>query len=320
MSQHFLLSAAARTLSLKDIYRAGEDKAYAMFRKLRWPVTDGAPVCPRCGSVEAYEITTRRKFKCAGCYHQFSVTSGTIFASRKLSYTDMVAAICIVMNAAKGVSALQLSRDLDVQPKTAFVLAHKLREAIAAETTHHKLAGEVEVDGAYFGGHIRPANRVEDRVDRRRVEHQTGTRRVVIAARQRGGRTLTAVVRSEADGVAFVQQVAANGAFIIADEATHWDVLHDTFPVSRVNHSEAYSQDGSCTNQAESYFSRLRRMVAGQHHHVSPRYLHQYAAHAAWLEDHRRLDNGSKVHAALGLALRHPVSRNWKGYWQSKSH
>lgn len=316
MSQHFLLSAAARTLSLKEVYRGGEDKAYAMFRKLRWHQTDGAPVCPRCGGLEAYEITTRRKFKCKACGHQFSVTSGTIFASRKMDFTDMLAAICITVNAAKGVSMLQLARDLDCQYKTAFVLAHKLREALAAETKAHTLDGEVEVDGAYFGGHIRPANYVEDRIDRRKAEHQTGTRRVVITARQRKGRTLTAVVRSEADGVEFIQARTEKTATIHADEATHWDVLHDSHPVSRINHSEAYCHDGACTNQAESYFSRLRRMVAGQHHHVSPRYLHQYAAHAAWLEDHRRTDNGGLVHLALGLALKHPVSRNWKGYWQ----
>jgi hypothetical protein len=57
-------------------------------------------------------------------------------------------------------------------------------------------------------------------------------------------------------------------------------------------------------------------MVDGQHHHVSPRYLYQYAHHAAWMEDHRRLDNGSLMRRALGLALAHPVSRQWKGYWQ----
>jgi hypothetical protein len=73
-------------------------------------------------------------FKCAACYHQFSVTSGTIFACRKLSFVDLLAAICLFVNAAKGTSALQFSRDLDVQYKTAFVLAHKLREALAAET------------------------------------------------------------------------------------------------------------------------------------------------------------------------------------------
>ena len=157
---------------------------------------------------------------------------------------------------------------------TAFVLSHKLREAMAAETIGHSLAGEVEVDGAYFGGHIRPANFAENRADRRKAEFQTGTRRVVIAARQRKGRTLTAVFRSEADGLAFIQTVTAKGAAIHADEAIHWDVLHDTFPVSRINHSEAYCKDGACTNQAESYFSRLRRMVQGQHQFVSPGHLH----------------------------------------------
>ncbi len=101
-----------------------------------------------------------------------------------------------------------------------------------------------------------------------------------------------------------------------ADEASHWDALHAGWQVGRINHSEAYSLDGVCTNQAESYFSRLRRMVRGQHHHVSARYLHAYADHAAWLEDHRRMSNGALAHRVGGLAMAHPVSRQWAGYWQ----
>lgn len=123
MAQHFLLSAAARTLSLKAIYKAGEDAAYETFKSIRWASTGGDAVCPRCGCCDAYEITTRRKFKCAACYHQFSVTSGTIFASRKMAFTDLLAAICLFVNGVKGMSMLQLSRDLDCQYKTAFVLA-----------------------------------------------------------------------------------------------------------------------------------------------------------------------------------------------------
>ena len=73
----------------------------------------------------------------------------------------MLAAICIVANAAKGVSSLQLSRDMNVQYKTAFVFSHKLREAMAAETAGHTLDGEIEIDGQYHGGHIRPANLVD---------------------------------------------------------------------------------------------------------------------------------------------------------------
>ncbi len=316
MAQHFLLSAASKPLKLKDIYRDGEDAAHAKFCALRWPENNGEAVCPRCGGCDAYSIKSRRKFECKACKHHFSVTSGTIFASRKLSFMDILAAICILANAAKGVSSIQLSRDLGVQYRTAFVLAHKIREAIALETKETTLDNVVEIDGAYFGGHIRPANREKKRIDRRFKRYQTGKRRVVVALRERGGRTLTDVMRHESDGVDFAMERLEKTANLNADEAPHWDILEAFFPVNRINHSEAYSLNNACTNQAESYFSRLRRMVGGQHHHVSAQYLHQYAAHAAWIEDHRRESNGELVSRMIRNALIAPVSRQWKGYWQ----
>ena len=244
-----MLLAKARTLSLRDVFSAGEEAAFETFCKMRWPETDGEPVCPHCGTIGAYKITTRRKFKCksAACYHQFSPTSGTIFASRKMAYVDLLAAILIVVNGAKGVSALQLARDIDCQHKTAFVLGHKLREALAAEIAGTTLSGTVEVDGAYVGGHIRPTNLKENRRDRRLAENQTGKRRVVVVARERKGRTITTVTRAEADGVAFVKAVVTNGSHVHADEAAHWDALHAKFETFRINHSEAYSKDGACT-------------------------------------------------------------------------
>ena len=315
MAQHFLLSAAARTLSLKAIYQAGEEAAYDTFCKMRW--ADGEAVCPVCDGVDAYKITTRRKFKCKACGHQFSVTSGTIFASRKMAFVDLLAAICITVNASKGVSMIQLSRDLDCQYKTAFVLAHKLPEAMALEVqTGEELNGRIEIDGAYFGGTIRPENRKEDRVDRRLKAHQTGLRRVVVVMRERLGRTLPIVTMTEADGVALVHQNVNRMATLSADEASHWDMLHAGWSVDRVNHSVVYSDHGKHTNWAESYFSRLRRMVVGQHHHVSPQYLHQYANQAAWLEDNRRTSNGELAYGLVSNAMECPVSGAWKGYWQ----
>src|SRR6056297_2645807 len=276
MAQHFLLSAASRTLSLRQIYKAGEEAAYQTFCEMRWPETNGEAVCPRCDHGETYSISTRRKFKCKACAHQFSVTSGTIFASRKMDFVDLLAAICIIVNSAKGVSMIQLSRDLDCQYKTAFVLAHKLREAMAQEVqTGEVLEGHVEIDGAYFGGHIRPENHKADRKDRRLKAHQTGKRRVVIAMRERVGRTLPIVAMTEGEGVALANENICRMATMSADEASHWDMLHMGWNVDRVNHSECYSDHGKHTNMAESYFSRLRRMVSGQHHHVSPQYLHQ---------------------------------------------
>ena len=209
MATHFLLSAKARSISLSEVFRMGEDKAWELFKQMRWPDTNGKPICPKCDCQKSYEIDSKKRFKCANpaCYHKFSVTSGTIFASRKMSFTDLLAAVVIVINGAKGVSALQLARDLDCQHKTAFVLSHKLREAMFSEIKGFDVSGTVEVDGAYFGGHIRPANLKADRVDRRLAHNQTGKRRVVVIARERQGRTLTTVTRQEADGVEFVAKV-----------------------------------------------------------------------------------------------------------------
>jgi len=317
MAQHFLLSAASRTLSLRKIYKAGEAAAYATFCDMRWPETNGEAVCPQCGHDETYKITTRRKFKCKACAHQFSVTSGTIFASRKMDFVDLLAAICLIVNASIGISMVQLSRDIDCQYKTAFVLAHKLREAMAQEVhTGEVLDGHVEIDGAYFGGHIRPANAKVDRVDRRLKRHQTGTRRVVVTMRERTGRTLPFIAMSEGEGVALAIDNVGRTATMSADEASHWDTLHDGWMVDRVNHSEIYSDHGKHTNMVESFFSRLRNMIEGQHHGVSPKYLQQYANHSAWLEDNRRTDNGTLAHIVVSNAMGAPVSRNWKGYWQ----
>jgi transposase-like protein len=314
--QHFLLSAAARTLSLKAVFRMGEDKAYKAFCDMRWHETNGEAVCPRCGCTVTYDIATRRKFKCVACYHQFSVTSGTIFASRKMSFTDLLAAIVIFVNGAKGVAALQLSRDLDCQYKTAFVLTHKLREAMAIEQANRTLDGVVEIDGGYFGGYVKPENRKEDRKDRRLKSNHSGKRQCVVIMRERKGRSLAFIVRSEGDAVPMVRDHVANLATIHADEGSGWDALHAGWDTRRVNHSVAFKDEGVCTNQAESYFSRLRRAEIGTHHHIAGRYLNAYAREMVWREDHRRVDNGRQTAMVFGAALGARVSREWKGYWQ----
>ena len=316
MASHFLLSAKARTLSLVQVARMSDEQAHATFRALRWHETGGEPVCPVCGCVAVYEYQTRRLFKCKGCGKQFSVTSGTTFHGRKLSLRDYLMAIAIFANTAKGISALQLGRDLDVSYKTAFVLAHKLREAMAADQAKHQPKGHVEVDGAYFGGKIRQENYKADRKDRRLAQHQTGKRRVVVVMRERQGRTLPFVVRAEDEGVAVVARRVLPGSTVYADEASHWDALHARYATKRINHGFAFSDDGACTNQAESYFSRLRRAEFGQHHHISGVYLAFYAGEMAWREDMRREDNGTQYERMTADALHHPKSRNWCGYWQ----
>ncbi|BEV09620.1 IS1595 family transposase [Asticcacaulis sp. DW145] len=316
MAQHFLLSSAARTLSLVKVMRLSDDQAFEAFKAIRWSDNGGEPYCHKCGCVAVYKYATRKVFKCKACNAQFSVTSGTIFASHKLSLRDILSAIAIFTNGAKGYSALQLSRDLDVQYKTAFVMAHKLREAMGAASDRSKLDGQVEVDGAYFGGYVKPANEKENRRDRRKTANQSGKRQVVVIMRERDGRAMPFVTKSEAHGVSLVAANVDQGATVHADEATHWDNLSTRFMTKRINHSDAYSLDGACTNQAESYFSRLRRAETGTHHHIAGKYLSAYANEMAWRENFRRVSNGEQFMMIVGAATAQPVSRQWKGYWQ----
>lgn len=319
MSQHFLLSAAARSLSLAQIARLSDEEAFARFCELRWHDNDGKPYCPRCGSIEVYTYEARRIFKCKACRRQFSATSGTLFHSRKLSHRDYLLAIAIFMNGAKGHAALQLSRDLNVQYKTAYVLSHKLREAIGSQVhdpTAPELAGEVSIDGLYTGGHQRPANRKEDRIDRRTPD-EAGKRQVVVVARERLGRTLTWAVGKESDAVPMIRANVANGTIVHADESGAWNILHGSYPMLRVNHSREFkSEEGACTNDAESYFSRLRRAQYGIHHRIAGPYLDQYANEMAWREDNRRVPNGMQWQWIGRAALRLPKSNAWRGYWQ----
>jgi hypothetical protein len=261
-------------------------------------------------------LATRPVWKCSGCHYQFSVTAGTIFADRKRPIRDYLLAIAIFANGAKGHNALQLSRDLGCQYKTAFVLAHKLREVIEVEQRKAEISGTVEIDGAYFGGHVKPRNEADQRVDRRLAEEQTGKRRSVVVMRERNGRTLPFVFRKESDAVAAIRARVPLGSTVHADEARGWDTLHAFYDMRRINHSQAYSKDGACTNQAESFFSRLRRAEIGNHHKISGQYLSRYASEMAWREDNRRLPNGAQFGAIAAMALDYPVSREWCGYWQ----
>lgn len=243
--QHFLLSAKARSLSLMEIFGLSDDEAFELFRLARWSETEGEAICPCCGSCEKhYFLQTRKQWRCKDCNHTFSITSGTLFAHHKKPLKVYLAAIALYTNTAKGFSALQLSRDLNVQYKTAFVLMHKLRESLAQ-------------------AHIQ------------------------------------------------------NGTVIHADEATGYDTLHAFYEMKRINHQERYSgEDGECTNQAESYFSRFRRMHKGQVHKMSNQHLHAYANECAYREDTRRWSTGKIFNDIATRCAKKPTSRNWCGYWQ----
>jgi hypothetical protein len=109
-------------------------------------------------------------------------------------------------------------------------------------------------------------------------------------------------------------------AAVYADESNSWECLHAFYDVRRVNHSTEYkAEDGANVNQAESYFSRLRRAEIGQHHRISRHLLYQYANEAAWRENNRRKPNGTNWNSVIGVALVGRKSPVWTGYWHQNA-
>jgi transposase-like protein len=323
MSQHFLLSAKARTLSVLKVMQMSSTDAFTVFKELRWGAGDEVS-CPCCGVIGKHAFRRdRRQWKCKDCSHTFSVTSGTIFANHKLPLRTYLAAIAVYTNAVKGISSLQLSRDLGVQYKTAFVLAHKIRESLMEKRDGAPLSGEVHLDGAYVNGYIRPKNKKEDRIDRRLAENQRPDKRCVFVMSQElaagASKTLAFVLKSEnqIDVGNLADAYITKGSTICADENNAYDPLHARFDTRRVNHSVEYrAPDGTTNNQAESFFSRFRRMQYGQCHKLGNLYLVNYANEAAYREDTRRWANGTIFRDITGKCAHTKTSRNWCGYWQ----
>jgi hypothetical protein len=217
---------------------------------------------------------------------------------------------------------LQVSRDLDVQYKTAFVLMHKLRESLVEEKPE-TLSGEVEMDAAYVNKHVRPKNRIEDRVDRRFAKHQSRNKRALMVARQRGDqgadKTLVFLARTEnrRDVDTIARRHIERGSVLFADENHAYDNLHGRYPTIRVNHKSIYvGPMGENVNQAESFFARFRRMQHGQHHKMNNSYVLRYANEIAYREDTRRISNGEIFQNVTKQSARKGVSRDFCGYWQ----
>jgi transposase-like protein len=241
--------------------RMSDAEAEKTFIRLRWSDNDGNAYCPHCGCLIVYMARRPNgapRWRCKACRKDFSVTSGTLFHAHKLPLKAYLLAIAIFCNEVKGKSMLALSRDLGVQYKTSFVLAHKMREAMAAEVKGVlRIGGEgrkAEIDGGYFGGYVTPANLRENRRDRRLRQNLSGKRQCVVVIRERDGLTLPGVFRSEGDALDFIRRKVVRGTEVFADESGAWNPLHGRFIMKRINHQVAYSLDGASTNKRRVLF------------------------------------------------------------------
>jgi transposase-like protein len=295
-----------------------EEQAYNQFRVIRFADAQGEPTCPRC-HCPAYEYACRKEFKCKKCFLRFSLTSGTPFAGRKLSFRDIVYAIAVYSMGAKGTNAIEFSHRLNISYKTAFVLLHRLREAVALDADLSLLSGEVEFDCAEIGGHIRPKNVAKERPDLRKFPYRSDQKLVVVVARERGGRARTTIVRNKMQASQFIRKVVSPSATVYCDYGVEWAALQNTWKLNQINHDQAYWTPHSTTNLAESYFAMLRRAQRGVYHRFASReYAHAYTEEMAWRQNVRRQSTSDRYFAVLRSTIVRGTS-TMKGYWQRRA-
>lgn len=322
---HFLESAAARTLDTRHIRRMSEDEAIEMFVQSRWKERGGKPRCPHkgCEADRVYRMTVNRKlksgikkvliFKCAACRRQFSPTSGTPFRHHKLELRDYLYATALFVTGAKGRAALDMCAVLDVQAKTMFVIQHKMREALMTLVRTAPLSGQVEIDTAGFGGKRRKKNLVKERRHSMTVPEE---RQAVAVIKQRKGETRAFVVPREVDAIEEIMKNLAPDAHVFGDDTDAWNPIELKFKMSRINHSKyGYASAEANTNQAESFFSRMRRAAIGIHHRLAGKHLTPYAVEMAWRETNNRIGSQERFDLLLDAISHSPPSVRWSNYW-----
>ena len=178
-------------------------------------------------------------------------------------------------------------------------------------------------------GKTRPANKKEDRIDLRLASNANPNKRCIIVARQRAdevsemsGAVATKTFITKSENSYDINKIATNNivknSTIHVDGASAYDDLEAWFDLQRGDHSKAYmGENGECSNQAESYFSRFRRLEYGQCHHISPLYLSNYANEIAYREDNRRVSNGAMLLDVANKCMHTPTHNEWTGYWQN---
>lgn len=343
MTQHFLKSAASRDFTMNDVAFMSEDDAFEKFVKLRWGGWDQV-VCPNCGVIGRHYFRKKRKqWRCKDCDGYFSVTTQTPFQDHKLSFKRILLGIVEYTSSANGISLHALSRKMDVQVKTAQAFVGKLREVMWDSRPQVKLGGTVQMDGGHFGGRPRHG-RIRKKSNAAITAHVEGQlkkkkpyrsaenwrrfqkRRVVMVLRElhpeRGHgavRTIVAISTSENEkhAVQLAQTYIEPGALVMTDENPAYTQFTRWFDHATVQHALEFSTiDGINDNQAESFFSRLRRYVKGVSHRIEPKYLADIAMEMAWREDVRRQTEGQKIDGLLKAAFAHGLSKWWRGYWQ----
>ena len=278
------MKTKAKTLSLFSLSAKFPDEAAAVkfFEAQRW---GNKPVCPRCNGADSLPRPKRRGHFCRKCRRDFTVRTGTVFEESRLPLRKWLFAVYLIQTARKSVSALQLSKELDVAYATAWFLGHRIREACGPDDD--LLTGRVEVDETYLGG--KDANRHECK----KLRPGGGTRgkTPVLGMREQGGRVRAMPVAdaSAATLTAAIAENVARGSVVITDEWRGYSRVARSYAHERVNHSaKEFVNAMAHTNGIESVWAVLKRGFNGTFHHWSVKHTHRYVNEFAF-----RLNEGN---------------------------
>ena len=282
MNDHVTIS----TFQMFEMFPTQEHARVYLESRL-WP---NGPQCPVCGLGERVTVRKGGYYRCNQCSEDFTVRTGTIFERSHIPLHKWIYAMYLVVTARKGVSSLQLSKEIGVTQKSAWFMLHRLREACGGN--FKKLKGIIEIDETYVGGKER--NKHER--DKLRLGRGTISKTPVVAMRERGkgGRTV-AMVADEIDLPTVYNAIykhVEQGSEIHTDDAPIYDQLGGLFfNHATVNHTmKEYSRDGVTTNSVESVFAVLKRGIIGTFHHISRKHTGRYVDEFAF-----RLNEGNCV-------------------------
>jgi len=296
-----------RTQRCQDLQDLTEEQARSHIESLLWP--NGEPVCPHCGSVNAYRMRGKScrdgLCRCRDCKKQFTVTVGTIFEDSHVALRKWVRAFHLMCSSKKGISALQLQRNLGLGSyRTAWHMAPRIRLAMKCAPLAGLLSGEVESDEAYVGGKPRPKNNSGPTGNQGRT-NKTPVHTLV----ERDGRKRTRVMPNVTTHNlrANIQALTNTSGTLMTDQNKQYRKIGREFKGGHqtVRHdlNQYAKPDGSHINTAESSHSLIKRGVMGTFHHVSSKHLQRYLDEFDFRWDHRKASDVERTHKALAQTV-----------------